>query len=781
MAHEQDPSAGRQRLVAIAAVAALAVAMGFAFGRIFVGRAPTWELIAAALASVLVAGLCERRSLALALGVSAVGLAFAVTWIVLPQTAWYGLPTMRTLRALGRCLDLVGQQARVEVAPAPPFPPLVLAAVTASWTSAFSAHALAVRAGSPLLAVLPPAALVGFADMVLEDGARPMYAVTFLAAALGVVFVDGLRRVRQWGPVWSALRARPLWTVSGRGARQVGTAAILVALLVPGLLPGFRSPALVDFSTGEDSGIRLDPFVSIHAQLGQREPVDLFTVTATRPAYWRLYALDRFDGLTWSSSDPEAEAGLELGSRAELPPTIAVPADAEVLAQRYHLLRDLAGPWLPMAHPPEEVVVPEGTLRYQPDLNTVAVDVDLAEGFEYSVRSRVVAPTPGDLDQVGFADPARYGVYTFLPGSVDERVGEIARRWAGGEPTPYRQILAIQNRLLDDSSFTYDIDVEPVADSGALLEFLTGSRRGFCQQFATAMAVLVRELGYPSRVAVGFRSGTAEGGAFVVQNLDAHAWVEVFFPGVGWLPFEPTPGPGFANPIATPGTYLDPAGAEGGEGAEGEGGQVDGALGLGGSLAEACTAAGEAAIDPRLCREFEVQGPLGLGRGLDSLPPGFLGEGPGVLRPAPEPDDGYSIPYRWILLGILAVGAVLVPIVPTVKALGRRRILRRSREPRARVLAAYRVFDGRAGDLGLGRRPGETVDEHRARLSAAVALSDGHLDRLAAAATLAAYGEASPSAEEADAAVRDARVAISDLRRTAGWARWVTGTYRPGL
>jgi hypothetical protein len=778
MAHQQDASAGRQRLVAIVAVAALALAMGFAFGRIFLGRAPTWELVAAAVASAGLAGLCERRGLSLALLVSAVGLAFAVTWIVLPQTAWYGLPTMRTLRAVGRCLDYVGQQAREQVAPTPPFPPLMLAAVTAAWTSAFSAHALAVRAGSPLLAILPPAALVGFADMVLEDGARPMYAVTFLGAALAVVFVDGLRRVRQWGPVWTTLRSRPLWTVSGRGARQVGTAAILVALLVPGLLPGFRSPALVDFSTGGEGGIRLDPFVSIHAQLGRREPVDLFTVSATRPAYWRLYALDRFDGLTWSSSDPEAKTGLDLGSRAELPATVALPEDAPLLAQRYRLLQDLDGPWLPMAHPAEWVALPEGELRFQPDLNTLVTDADLEEGFTYSVRSRVLAPTPGDLDLVRFDTPDRYGAYTFLPASVDERVGDLARRWAGGEPTPYRQILAIQNRLLGDA-FEYDLDVEPAADAGALLEFLTGSRRGFCQQFATAMAVLVRELGYPSRVAVGFRAGTPDRGTYVVQNLDAHAWVEVFFPGVGWLPFEPTPGPGFANPVATPGTYLNPASADGGEGAEGAEGQ-GGAFGAGGGIAGLCTPEGGAPVDPRLCRDPEIVG-RSTGGGLQGLPPGFLGGGPGLVRPAPDPGEGYSIPYRWIVLGILAIGGLLLPVVPIAKAVGRRRILRRGREPRARVLAAYRVFDGRAADLGRGRRPGETFLEHRARLAAAVALSNGHLDRLAQAAARAAYAAPSPSGEEADAAVHDARTAIRDLRRDAGWLRRLTGTYRPGL
>jgi hypothetical protein len=91
------------------------------------------------------------------------------------------------------------------------------------------------------------------------------------------------------------------------------------------------------------------------------------------------------------------------------------------------------------------------------------------------------------------------------------------------------------------------------------------------------------------------------------------------------------------------------------------------------------------------------------------------------------------------------------------------------------------VFDGRATDLGLGRRGGETVEEHRARLSAAVALSDGHLARLATAAEQAAYSPHEPSADQADAALRDGRTAISDLRKDAGFVRRIVGVYRPGV
>jgi Transglutaminase-like enzymes, putative cysteine proteases len=90
-------------------------------------------------------------------------------------------------------------------------------------------------------------------------------------------------------------------------------------------------------------------------------------------------------------------------------------------------------------------------------------------------------------------------------------------------------------------------------DPDALLTFLTQTKAGFCQQYATAMAVLVRELGLPARVAVGYQAGTLQDdGRYLVQSDDAHAWVEVFFEGYGWLQFEPTPGHG-THPNADPG------------------------------------------------------------------------------------------------------------------------------------------------------------------------------------------------------------------------------------
>jgi transglutaminase-like putative cysteine protease len=776
MARRADPTPGHQRLLGLAAVTALSVATALAFGRVFTGRQATLELVAAALASVAIAALFERRGLLLATIASLVGLAFAITWIVLPQTAWYGLPSIRTLRAVGRSLEFVGQQARVRVAPTPALPPLMLAAVTAVWTAAFSSHALAIRAGSPLLAILPPIALVGFADTVLEDGARPFYAIVLLAAALAVVFADGLRRVRQWGPVWSGSRTRRLGA-SVRGSRPVAIAVIAAAVLVPGLLPGFRSGPLVDFSTAGDEGAGLDPFISIHSQLTDDAPVkDLFEVVTDDPQYWRVSTLDVFDGEDWRSSDPEgSERGQTLSVPTPLPspPGFSFPPDTPP-AERF-TFRVLTDDFddtraIPVALTPVEFnALDLGEVTWDAYAGQAFVDGGLDQGLEYGISSRVVVPTAEQLDQVQNLTALQYGRSTELPADLDPRIEEIANDWTADAVSDYDKVLAIQQHF-HGHGFRYSTDVDVADDADALLSFLTQTKAGFCQQYATAMAVLVRELGIPARIAVGYQAGTLQDdGSYLVQSKNAHAWVEVKFEGYGWLQFEPTPGHGL-HPNAERGSYLNPAKVS--TNPDGSTTNPDDPNDLSGGGGAGCVAAAD--LSPR---ERQLQCQIERSE-----------RGPGTFVPIPsagastETDgSGYSVPYRLILIGLLIVLGVLLVVVPIAKSAWRRRLLRRSREPREHVLAAYRVFDGEAADLGLGRREGETLDEHRARLAAAIAFTDGHLGRLTALATRAAYAPGPPTPEEARGSVEDAHRAIRELRKDVGLVRRIVGTYRPGV
>ena len=775
MARRADPTPGHQRLLGLAAVAGLSVATALAFGRVFEGRLPTLELVAAALASVAVAVAFERRGLLLATLASLLGLALAIAWIVLPQTTWYGIPSPRTLRALGRSLEFVGQQARERVAPAPPLPPLMLAAVTAVWTASFSSHALAIRAGSPLLAVLPPIALVGFADTVLEDGARPVYAIVLLAAAIAVVFADGLRRVRQWGPVWSSRSGRLKTSV--RGSRPVALAVISVAVLVPGLLPGFRSDPLVDLSSSSDNGA-LDPFVSIHAQLsGDREVSNLFEVQADHGEYWRMYTLDHFDGEAWTSTNPDGSAG---GMPISIPDTLpqpdqTPPPGTESLTQTVRVLNDVPGRGaLPMAQTPVAITDGNlGDLTWDGVRGQAFVDGGLEPGTEYTVQSEIVVPTAQEVAPLQFATAPNDGPWTQVPDDLDPRIIQIAENWTAGATSDYQKVIDIQDHLKGpDSQFLYDETVEPLEGEDALYQFLHETKIGFCQQFAVAEATLLRVLGIPARISVGYQDGELQDdGSFLVTTKDAHAWVEVLFPTYGWLPFDPTPGRG-SIPNASPGSYLNPGSATvaGGGGPGEETVNPDLTNGPGGQGCE--DAAGVTPQQRQLLCQIENRPEHVPGGGL--VPPSI-----GTVDVRDR--SGYSVPYRKIFLLLLAAFVLFLIVMPIVKAVMRRRILRRSREPREHVLAAYRVFDGEAADIGLGRREGETIQEHRARLAASIAFSDGHLGRLTTLAVRAAYAPESPSRSDADASTEDARKAIRDLRKEAGLLRRITGTYRPGL
>jgi hypothetical protein len=129
---------------------------------------------------------------------------------------------------------------------------------------------------------------------------------------------------------------------------------------------------------------------------------------------------------------------------------------------------------------------------------------------------------------------------------------------------------------------------------------------------------------------------------------------------------------------------------------------------------------------------------------------------------------------------LVALGALLV-VVPIAKGAWRYRALHRRREPREAVLAAYRVFDGEAADLGLGRADGETLMEYRDRIGSKVRFSDGHLTALTGAAMRAAYSADPVAREDAQEAARAAQTAIRDMRRNTALVRRLTGVYRPGV
>jgi transglutaminase-like putative cysteine protease len=388
---------------------------------------------------------------------------------------------------------------------------------------------------------------------LLERAERAVHAVPLPPDGL-----DGLQRRRD--------RKRRNQRIA---AGVVGIAVFVAALWVVTTGLPFNQSPMESVPGAAGNGPALDPFISINAQLSGGQPVDLFKVQTSDPQYWRLYTLDVFDGEEWRSSDPDGSVSgqtVTVPTVLPQPPGYAPPPNTGTRSFTFRIITDNFGSThaLPMAQTPEAITAGDlGDVTWDPGRGQAFVDGGrLDAGMQYTVRSRILVPTAKQLDQVIDLSEAQYGQWTELPADLDPRIEEIANDWTRDAVSDYDKVLAIQRHFHADG-FTYSTDVDVADDADALLTFLMQTRTGFCQQYATAMAVLARELGIPARVAVGYQAGTLQDdGTYLVRSTDAHAWVEVFFEGYGWLQFEPTPGRG-THPNAETGTYLNPISATG--------------------------------------------------------------------------------------------------------------------------------------------------------------------------------------------------------------------------
>jgi transglutaminase-like putative cysteine protease len=764
MAIEQTvEKAPGSRLVLLTAVLSLTIVSAAAFGRVFQGVRPSLQLMAAAGVAVLLAGVLDRQHVLIAALASAAGLAVAVGLLVFHSTTKFGLlPTPTTFRAAVRAWEAIGQIAATEVAPTPAFAPLFLAALTAVWAASFSAHSLASRARSPFLALLPPAGLLAFTSIILEEGGRPLYVLVFLSSAIAVLFADGLRRVGQWGPVtaWHGRRRLRFGTsASLRGARWVAALSLAVAVFLPGILPGYRAKGLVEVhGTPSTVHVAIDPIVQIRPNLRLTRPISLFSVRTTNPAYWRFLTLDTFTGKLWTASDLDASGGRPV-LRDPLQPNVQIEAaNGRLVEQHFQFLR-LSQRWLPAASEP--VAYRGAPARYDPESGALVVPGGASTDFSYDVQSLEVVPTDKELQAIPAVDAFGSRRYTQLPRDMLHlaEITAIAKRITRGAQTPYAKAIAIQNYLRSPNNFTYKEDVPAGHGSDDILNFLTKTRAGYCEQFAGTMAVLLRTLGLPARVAVGFTPGTLlgrQGQATIlrVTTEQAHAWVEVLFPRYGWLAFEPTPTR--FNPVAA--TYDFPIPASSGRGGPAPPGQCQ-VRSRGSDFAQACTQTNPTSTP---------------------TPARPIGDPPGARRPSGETATADHGPSRGALIwaGLLAVALLILVGIPVVKVWRRRLILSRAKAPADRVLAAFRVLTDQAGDVGLERTPAETLREYGTRLTGSVQGLEGSLGDLTGLAGRAAYSANSLSSIDAEHARSSARRAARLIRRSAGMQQRVVGWFR---
>lgn len=428
--------------------------------------------------------------------------------------------------------------------------------------------ALAIATRRPLLASAALIAGAGWPATILNGDADLARGAVVLAAAL--LLFAGMRSL-------PALDLRQPLLAGG---------AIVVAALVLSTSPSVARGEFVDgwrtwdVSGGGGPSLGVE-YVWNANYAGIRfpdTPTTVLTITAPEKAgvYWRATTLDSFGRDRWVEqlfvgARPVREDGLDdLSADPYLPPAARdrdnwIRAEVEVQA-----LRDnhLVGASVPVAYDTNG-----RDARYYFG-NVALVEGGTDRGDSYTVWSHAPQPTPQELA----ASRPRYpdylgGLYLSLEGvempafgspgrertlreifDRDPRLREYAgvyeqaRDLVGNNPrNPYAAVVALETWFRGGGDFVYD-EQPPRGRGGTppLVSFVTDTRRGYCQHFAGAMALMLRQLGIPARVAAGFTSGRydRDEGHWVVADRNAHTWVEAWFEGFGWLPFDPTPGRG---------------------------------------------------------------------------------------------------------------------------------------------------------------------------------------------------------------------------------------------
>ncbi|MDP3889708.1 DUF3488 and transglutaminase-like domain-containing protein [Nocardioides sp.] len=470
----------------------------------------------------------------------------------------------------------------------------------------------------------------------------------------------------------------PLGAATTRGTTAaVASAAVTIALVAPHLLPTL-SLQLVEWGRGSGGGNEVtleNPMADLRRDLRRGNDVPLVRVRTDEPdpAYLRIAVLNRFSGNTWSSGDrqiPETQT-----ARGVMPPLKGVRprVPREQFTHGISVTDDFTSTWLPTPAPISRINA-AGAWRYDLDtMDFLASEDDLStEDMRYSATAVRL-----ELDAVSMARSPRGGgavaaTFTDLPDDVPEFVEELTDEVVGDAESDFEKAVALQRWFREEGGFEYSLEVDPGNGTDELVAFLREGpqgRVGYCEQFASAMAVMARVLGIPSRVAVGFlRPDRVSDGLWEYSAHDLHAWTEVYISGAGWVRFEPTPAarasdvPGYTTQIIpAPGRSEDPA--------------------------------------LRPDRERPDNGP----------------DGPGAERDDEESttsgDQGEEAGFPWLLVVTIGVGLALAALLLLPRA--RRRSRRHARWTAGTAEAAWRELRDSVVDLGLrwpaGRSPRATA------------------------------------------------------------------------
>ncbi|MGR6963629.1 transglutaminase-like domain-containing protein [Geodermatophilus sp. URMC 61] len=470
-------------------------------------------------------------------------LACVLTALFAPDRAWGGWwPTGGSLGDLGTVMAEGTVEMAEQATPALPLTGLVALTTLLAGLVAVAVDVVAVGARQPALAGL--GLLVLFCVPVSTvTGTIGVLPVAAPAAGLALLlFADQHRRLGRRSPEGR----RPLLGAGTLTAVRTGAAAVVLGLVVGAVVPTLTEGGFsggFGRGGGSSTGTALDPAAALQGQLTRDEPIDLLRLNASvpDPGYLRVVALEVYDAAEgWSIGNLDGETDVaDDAELATLPGRRGGrPVDALVTALGHE------DRFLPVLYVPQSVDVAEPDhWRFDPGTGTVfGRDVSTAEQT-WSVAAIEPRPTAEELAAADPLPPELPMVqrYTALP-DLDPSVDELVATLTAGAETPYERVQAVYGHFTDPANgYEYSLSTTPGTSGDDLADFLR-LRQGYCEQYAGAMAALVRAAGVPARVVLGYTPGTVQpDGSRLITSDDAHAWVEVYFDDLGWIPYDPTP------------------------------------------------------------------------------------------------------------------------------------------------------------------------------------------------------------------------------------------------
>ena len=598
---------------------------------------------AAVIRYFLPGGVRRRRFLA---SLSAAFLLVAsCTLFFAPGKAIFGvIPSAGTLEQFGLLIEEANRSIYRQAVPADADTPIVFLLCAGIGSIAVLADLIALTFRSPALAGLPLLMVLGVPVVI---GRNLVDLVVFVATACAYLL----------------LLSRGMLRGRYRSAVGISAAAVVAALVVPQLVPAVIP---TDLSSARAVVTGVNPVITLGNDLRQAAEQHVITYSSASGEghYLRLVSLENFNGDRWAPTKERIDRANTV-DRFSVPPGLAsdVPRSPE---RTTITVGALSSRWLPAPYPPTRITGVSRDWFFDSQSFSVASPNISARNQSYTVESVQVKPTPEQLLVAGTTVPTTLRDYLALPVSLPGIISSTAQAVAASSTSNYAKAIALQ-QFFRNGEFSYSEQAPVVSKYDgtgmAVIARFLEAKSGYCVHFASSMAVMARSLGIPARVAVGFLPGRAflqnEQRSFEVSTKDLHAWPELYFEGVGWVQFEPTPGRGsvsdYAN-IFLAGVPTPPA--------------PDSSVRI-----------------PAAPAQIAAQSPLS--------------------RPSPSASasravgTGVASPTPTIGLGALTLLALLSIIPFTIRAVGRRRLLARLRSSRSTAVDAWREVMATAIDLRL--------------------------------------------------------------------------------